>query len=120
MTKSHGSRAIAVVISSTMPSAKYCCSGSLDRLRNGRTTMDSRGGGDDTGAGSCASRTMPIKRTPFRGKVRIHRCAAPLSPSALRAAFMRAASAESETIRPPHTACSRSSLLTTRSRFCTR
>jgi len=28
MTKSHGSRAIAVVISSTMPSTKYSCSAS--------------------------------------------------------------------------------------------
>src|SRR5262249_39978520 len=40
MTKSHGSRAIAVVISSTMPSAKYSCSGSPLILAKGRTAID--------------------------------------------------------------------------------
>src|SRR6476619_6670867 len=33
----------SVVKSSVMPSAKYCCSGSLLRLAKGRTTMDRRG-----------------------------------------------------------------------------
>src|SRR6516164_10866729 len=33
----------SVVTSSVMPSAKYCCSGSLLRLANGNTTIDRRG-----------------------------------------------------------------------------
>src|SRR5215831_13307176 len=33
----------SVVRSSVSPSAKYCCSGSLPRLANGSTTIDSRG-----------------------------------------------------------------------------
>src|SRR5689334_2664713 len=33
----------SVVRSSVIPSAKYCCSGSLLRLANGNTTIDSRG-----------------------------------------------------------------------------
>ena len=44
----------------------------------------------------------------------------PLSPIALRAALMRLVRVESDTIRPPQTEAMRSSLLTTRSRFCTR
>src|SRR6516162_1759165 len=44
MTKSHGSRAIAVVISSTMPSAKYSCSGSPDMFWNGSTASDGLSG----------------------------------------------------------------------------
>ncbi len=46
-----------------------------------------------------------MKRTPLRVKVRINRCAAPSSPSARRTALIRVVSADSETIRPPHTAC---------------
>src|ERR1700751_3824205 len=37
------SRDRSVVTSSVMPSAKYCCSGSLLRLRNGSTTIERRG-----------------------------------------------------------------------------
>src|SRR5258706_13207247 len=33
----------SVVRSSVIPSAKYCCSGSLLRFAKGRTTIDSRG-----------------------------------------------------------------------------
>jgi hypothetical protein len=33
----------SVVKSSVIPSAKYCCSGSLPRLANGSTTIDRRG-----------------------------------------------------------------------------
>src|SRR5215472_18747901 len=35
----------SVVRSSVIPSAKYCCSGSLLRFAKGRTTIDSRGAG---------------------------------------------------------------------------
>jgi hypothetical protein len=52
--------------------------------------------------------------------VRISFFSAPLSPTAFRAALMRLVSVESETLRPPQTEAMRSSLLTTRSRFCTR
>src|SRR6516164_8816841 len=40
-----GMRDRSVVTSSVIPSAKYCCSGSLLRFANGRTTIDSRGVG---------------------------------------------------------------------------
>ena len=102
---------------SSDPEQQYFADGMVEEIT---TAIDSRGGGDDAGAASASSRTAPMKRTPLRGRVRIHRCALPLSPSALRAALMRAASAASDTIRPPHTACSRSSLLTTRSWCCTK
>src|ERR1700732_2539885 len=48
------------------------------------------------------------------------RCSSPLSPIALRAAFMRVLSADSETMRPPQMAESKSSLLTTCSRWRSR
>jgi len=44
----------------------------------------------------------------------------PSSPIALRTAVIRLVSADSETIRPPHADWNKSSLLTTRSRFCTK
>ena len=66
---------------------------------------------------AAASVDLPTKRIPLRGKVRIRRCASPLSPMALRAALIRLVRVDSETIRPPHTASSRSSLVTTRSRL---
>lgn len=53
---------------------------------------------------------------PLRRKVRISRWREPSSPSARRTALIRVVSADSETIRPSQTACSRSSLLTTRLR----
>src|SRR5262249_52108331 len=38
-----------------MPSAKYSCSGSFDKLAKGRTTSDRRGAGSASGAGGrCA------------------------------------------------------------------
>ena len=40
MTNSQDKRDSAVMISSTRPSAKYSCSGSPDRLLNGRTAME--------------------------------------------------------------------------------
>ena len=52
--------------------------------------------------------------------VRISFWSSPLSPIAFRAALMRLVRVDSETIRPPQTEAIRSSLLTTRSRFCTR
>ena len=62
----------------------------------------------------------PIKRKPLRGTVRIKRCFSPESPIARRAALMRLVIADSETMRPSHTACKSSSLVTTRSGCCTR
>ena len=121
----------AVMISSTIPSAKYSCSGSPLRLAKGRTAIDglsrraSAGLGgsaaiDRASAGSCSSCTTPTKRMPLRGTVRISRCAPPVSPIALRAALMRLVIVDSETILPPQIASRRSSLLTTRPRFRTR
>jgi hypothetical protein len=62
----------------------------------------------------------PMKRRPLRGMVRISCCFRPLSPTAVRAALIRLVSVDSDTIRPPQTEAIRSSLLTTRSRSCTR
>ena len=61
--------------------------------------------------------TSPTNRNPLRAIVRIRRCSSPLSPIALRTALMWLVRVDSETIRPPQTASSSSSLLTTRSRF---
>ena len=61
MTNSHGSRAIAVVISSTMPSAKYSCSGSPLKFWNGSTAIDGLSGnanGTDADAAGFAPRRM--------------------------------------------------------------
>src|SRR5215469_2402092 len=44
----------SVVRSSVMPSAKYCWSGSLPRLANGKTTIDSRGATAGWGIGRAA------------------------------------------------------------------
>jgi hypothetical protein len=44
MTKSQGIRDSAVVMSSTMPSAKYSCSGSPDMFWNGNTAIDGLSG----------------------------------------------------------------------------
>src|SRR6516225_2595082 len=41
----------SVVRSSVIPSAKYCCSGSLLRLANGSTTIDRRGATKGCGIG---------------------------------------------------------------------
>jgi hypothetical protein len=44
ITKSHGSRAMAVVISSTIPSTKYSCSASPVMFSNGKTASDGLSG----------------------------------------------------------------------------
>src|SRR5262249_22209891 len=63
------------------------------------------------------SRTTPTNRMPLRAAVRMRRCCSPLSPMARRAALMRLARVESDTMRPSHTPAIKSSLLTTRSRL---
>ena len=100
-------------------------SGGWHRLRR-RRFLDTRDNarvrvlGPDFSESSSASRTVPTKRRPFRKTVRIRRCCTPLSPTARRAALIRLVNVDSETIRPSQTAASRSSLLTTRSRFSIR
>src|SRR5271166_5312491 len=49
MTKKSRTRHNAAVISSTMPSAKYSCSGSPLMFWNGRTTIDGSSGSGSTG-----------------------------------------------------------------------
>ena len=102
------------------------------RFANGRTAIEGlsatgRDGRDATGVASVAvaagfpSLFFPYgpneARIPLRGNVLIRRCASPLSPIAVRAALMQVVSANSETMRPFQMAATRSSLLTTRSRF---
>ena len=136
MTKNQRSFDSAVMMSSLMPSEKYSCSGSPLMLTKGRTAMAGRsdrrhdarataelgrrriGGARFVALGRM--RTAPTNRMPLRAMVRISLCSSPLSPTALRAALMRLVRVESDTIRPPQTDAMRSSLLTTRSRFCTR
>ena len=74
-------RGSAVVISSTIPSAKYSCSGSALIFTKGRTAIDglSRIVGADAvsgfvRSGERSSRTVPTKRTPLRDSVLIRRC----------------------------------------------
>jgi hypothetical protein len=81
----------------------------------GRRSSGQRG----DGGGSFVLPTAPVKRSPLRCTVRISARAPPLSPIAWRAALIAVVIAESETIRPPHTASSSSSLPTTRSRLRT-
>src|SRR5215469_7243316 len=50
ITKLPERRERSVVRSSVMPSTKNSCSGSLDRLAKGRTTIDNRGRADETTA----------------------------------------------------------------------
>ena len=54
-TKSQRMRLSAVMISSTMPSAKYSCSGSPLRLANGNTAIDGLSGNANTGRVSAAA-----------------------------------------------------------------
>src|SRR5215831_11803566 len=55
MTKLPEIRERSVVRSSVMPSAKYSCSGSFDKLAKGKTTIERRGAGSASGAGGrCA------------------------------------------------------------------
>ena len=122
MTKLPEIRERSVVRSSVIPSAKYSNPGSFEKLAKGSTTIDRRGV-MEAGAASpaaCCARTAPTKRTPLPIVVRINRCSPPLSPMARRAALIRLARVDSETIRPPQTEASKSSLLTTRSRLPTR
>ena len=137
MTNSQRMRDKAVMMSSTTPSAKYSCSGSPLRFRNGKAAMEGLSGRVSAGADGLipiwrvrasgtepiradASLTSPTKRNPLRAMVRIKRCSSPLSPIALRTALIWLVKVDSETIRPPQTASSKSSLLTTCSRFWTR
>src|SRR3954451_744038 len=50
-----GMRDRSVVKSSVIPSAKYCCSGSLLRLLKGSTTIDRRGAADAAGTAALSS-----------------------------------------------------------------
>jgi hypothetical protein len=126
MTNSSEKRDSSVMMSPTMPSAKYSCSGSAFRLAKGKTAIEGLPGRARAGlvrsaavsviaAAVGASRTAATKRNPLRGSVLIRRCSSPLSPMAARATLMRVVSAASETIRPSQMAAIRSSLLRTRS-----
>src|SRR5207248_5394782 len=65
MTKSQRMRLRAVMISSTMPSTKYSCSGSPDMFWNGNTAIDGL-----SGSGSAAGWTaaVPAASTPESGR----------------------------------------------------
>ena len=76
--------------------------------------------GDGAAAAAASSCTSPTKRNPRLWIVRITFCALPSSPTARRAALMRELSAASDTTRPCHTVSNSSSLLTMRSRCCSR
>ena len=137
ITKNHRSLDSAVMMSSLIPSEKYSCSRSPLMLLKGSTAIAGRSGngkaeGDRSSLFSASrsagrllfdgfcSCTVPTKRRPFREIVRISFWSLPLSPTAVRAALTRLVNVESETVRPSQTWPIRSSLLTTRSRFCTR
>jgi hypothetical protein len=121
------------MMSSLIPSEKISCSGSplifskgstaiAGRPVNGKRDSKSSRGSSGVGPAGASDRVMtaPTKRNPLGEMVRISFCSSPLSPIALRAALIRPVRVESDTIRPPHTEAMRSSLLTTRPRFCTR
>ncbi len=134
MTNSDRTRDSAVLRSSTIPSAKSACSGSSPKLVNGKTAIAGFSRFDIFGSAidgvsdmlvavdgvSACSLTSATKRTPLRGKVRIIDWASPLSATAWRARLIAVAIAELDTIRPPQTRMSNSSLVTTRSRCCRR
>ena len=86
----------------------------------GLLTADTAGTALAGAFGLCTTLTSPTNRMPLRDAVRIRRCSLPLSPSALRSELMRLVSVDSDTIRPPQIDATRSSLVTTRSRFSTR
>jgi len=83
MTNNERKRDSSVMMSSTMPSAKYSCAGSSLRLVKGRTAIDGlsgRGGRVSTGAAErgvsadrCSSCTAPTKRNPLPRSVLIKR-----------------------------------------------
>jgi len=62
MTNSQRMRDSAVMISSTMPSAKYSCSGSLLILAKGSTAIDGLSGSGSTG-GAGAQGPLAVSRT---------------------------------------------------------
>src|SRR5439155_11841712 len=65
MTKSQRIRESAVMISSTMPSAKYSCSGSPLILAKGSTAIDGlSGSGGGSAAPTRALRALPPPRDP--------------------------------------------------------
>src|SRR5216683_1332359 len=59
MTKSQRMRERAVMISSTMPSAKYSCSGSPLMLAKGSTAIDGLSGSDSAGGSAARTRAPP-------------------------------------------------------------
>src|SRR5262249_32092797 len=91
MTKSHGSRAMAVVISSTMPSTKYSCSASPVMFWNGNTANDGLSGsgsamGWDTGVSpSCGPEARGPRHTAnaCTGLVMFLTCCSPRSSKAM-------------------------------------
>src|SRR6516225_8555774 len=60
MTKSHRIRESAVMISSTMPSAKYSCSGSPLMLANGSTAIDGLSGSGRAGGSAAPARVLGL------------------------------------------------------------
>ena len=130
-------RESAVMMSSTMPSAKYSCSGSPLMFGNGRTAIDGL-------SGRISSRGRYVGRGRHRrlgcqskasgdGPPHLAHEAESLAGDGADQALLAAAvahrpphgidrqvMADSDTIRPPDTAASTSSLLTTRPRFSTR
>jgi hypothetical protein len=105
MTNSQRMCESAETMSSTTPSAKYSCSGSPLRFRNGSTAIEGLSGrasacadvasalakatgGDLASSDDRTSSTAPMNRKPLRASVRIRRCSSPLSPIALRTALM--------------------------------
>src|SRR6266446_946777 len=65
MTNSQCSREIAVVISSTMPSAKYSCSGSPLILAKGNTAIDGLSGSGSAGGSAAPTRAPRVKPAGF-------------------------------------------------------
>src|SRR5437899_6218476 len=70
MTKSQRMRDSAVMISSTMPSAKYSCSGSPLILANGSTAIDGLSGSARAGGSAAPTRTEGALPSPARGRSR--------------------------------------------------
>jgi len=70
MTNSQRMRLSAVMISSTMPSAKYSCSGSPLMLANGKTAIDGLSGraSAGAGAGTASVTAAPTLPSPTSGE----------------------------------------------------
>jgi hypothetical protein len=72
MTKSQRMRDSAVMISSTMPSAKYPCSGSPLMLAKGSTAIDGLSGSGNAGGSAAPTRAPCALPSPaMRGRVRV-------------------------------------------------